>query len=273
MSDFAVLIVEDTPHYQDIYARAVERQKGLPVIAHTLERAVMAVKQRAFPVAIVDIRLADRDEKNEDGLKVLQFIRKMADGTNAIVITGYGSMKIGWEAHLNSAFATFSKADVALSAIEEAISKAAQKYKRPFPSEKTRYSEALKERLDRSWAWEDRVLRTCAPKGGADGLYRFLGDFLPDLSPLLQYEPKQGCRIVEDRKLAIGIFWSRQIGQPILLAFGRTKPESDQLDAELVRSFPGIFKLGPSVKETSSNGMYGVARVLQDQGFDSFEQP
>ncbi|MGJ4999456.1 response regulator [Bradyrhizobium sp. HKCCYLS3077] len=271
MNEFTVLIVEDTPHYQAIYSRAVKRRGGVPLVADTLEKAISAISRQQFCVSLIDIRLDEVDDKNEDGLTVLQHIREVGDPTEAIVVTGHGSMKIGWEAHLNSAFATFAKRDMHYSELEDSISKALDSFKTKIRRTTVKYSELLRPPTEQVWEWEDRVLRACSPKGGADGLYKCLSDLLRDLTPLLKNIDRSGCTIVS-HGIAAGIFWSRRIAAPILICFGRT---TNYTPHDLINNLGFDSESLVSTRQIASSslsGMSGTAHILEGLEFSQFEQ-
>jgi ActR/RegA family two-component response regulator len=275
MSQLATLIVEDTPDIQDSYKRAVERQGGYPVIATSYVDAIAAVKRRLFPVAIIDVRLSKDDETNLDGLRVLEFIRKAGDGTRAILITGYGSFQIAREAFKHHEVFEGLEKGVSLSIIETTIGKAHQSFQEESRETNLNYSAMLKGSADPQWEWEDRALRMCSPKGGADGLYRFFEALLRDFAPLLQDIHKVGCSINVSEKTGAGLFWSRGQAEAVLIAFGQkaqiVKIQSESDPLELKEIFhKRLSRLGPLLKKVESHGVYGIVRKLEDQDFSSF---
>jgi len=91
---YNVLVVEDTADWR---AKLVGYliQEGVYVVfeAADLETAVELLESQPLDVAIIDIRLVDWDELNDQGMKLLRQLDEISDinGTQAIIITGYGT--------------------------------------------------------------------------------------------------------------------------------------------------------------------------------------
>ncbi len=67
------------------------KQEGFTVSeAERVEEAVEKVKRQVYDAAIVDLRLGGQEE---GGLDLLKVVKKINPGTEAIVITGYGSIE------------------------------------------------------------------------------------------------------------------------------------------------------------------------------------
>src|SRR5215468_432306 len=84
-----VLIVDDEEDWCQIYERAARRQ-GLSVIevARNLQQARALLDTMAYAVAFVDIGLDVADDRNIDGLRVMETIRELGDETSILVVTG-----------------------------------------------------------------------------------------------------------------------------------------------------------------------------------------
>jgi ActR/RegA family two-component response regulator len=277
VSKFATLIVEDTVAYQQSYRRAVERQEGEAVIASSYDEAVQAIRRRLFPVAIVDVVLSEKDETNMDGLKVLEFISRMGDTTNSVLITGYGTFQVAKEAfRTHDVFEGLQKG-APLSTVETTISRAYEKFQERSSREKLTYTPVLKGPVGPLWEWEDRALRACSPKGGADGLYRFLDSLLRDLIPLIHYASLHGCIVDDKERVVMGLFWSRRVGQAVLLAFGQKtavlKLQNEAEPAQLKALMPSVesLQLERTIKRVEAYGICGLVRLLAEQDFDKFE--
>ena len=87
--DGNALVVEDEDSWSEVYARAA-RKVGLNqiTITDTYEKAARAIDETRFAVAIVDIGLSVDDDRNVDGLHVMEKIRAIGDETSIIVVTG-----------------------------------------------------------------------------------------------------------------------------------------------------------------------------------------
>jgi DNA-binding NtrC family response regulator len=91
---YNVLVIEDTPDWRTkLVGYLIEQGEYDIQEASNYETARELLENEPFDVAIVDIRLVDWDEKNEQGMQILRQLDEIADenGTQAIVITGYGT--------------------------------------------------------------------------------------------------------------------------------------------------------------------------------------
>ncbi|MGD8333680.1 MAG: response regulator, partial [Desulfobacterales bacterium] len=75
------------------------------------EALVYIAENKDLDLAVLDIRLVDVDENNEDGIQLLAEIRRHLPFTRVIMITGYGTMETQRKAFKQyQAFDFFSKA-------------------------------------------------------------------------------------------------------------------------------------------------------------------
>ena len=83
------LVVEDERSWSEVYERALWRVGVDRVeVADTYQSAATAIDAMRFAVAVVDIGLAVDDDRNVDGLRVMEKIRVVGDPTSIIVVTG-----------------------------------------------------------------------------------------------------------------------------------------------------------------------------------------
>jgi len=91
---YNVLVIEDTPDWRKkLVGYLIEEGEYNIQEADSYGKASKLLQKQPFDVAIVDIRLVDWDERNEQGMQLLRELDKVADenGTQSIVITGYGT--------------------------------------------------------------------------------------------------------------------------------------------------------------------------------------
>ena len=91
---YSVLVVEDTPDWRTkLVGYLIEEGEYSIHEADDYESASERIQTQPFDVAVVDIRLVDWDETNEQGMQLLRELDEIADilGTQSIVITGYGT--------------------------------------------------------------------------------------------------------------------------------------------------------------------------------------
>jgi CheY-like chemotaxis protein len=82
-----VLVVEDEVLIRANIATFLRSENYDVDVAVDLEDAVSRVRSKTYHVAVIDIMLAGPDRKNRDGLKVVEEIRSMEEGTLAIVVS------------------------------------------------------------------------------------------------------------------------------------------------------------------------------------------
>ena len=127
-----VLIVEDYIDWRDLLSGMLQRE-GLDVeTAGSLEEAQDALKKtKDLDLAILDIRLVETDETNEDGMRLLAEIRNKQEFIRVIMITGHGTMEMQRKAFREyKAFDFFRKeqfdSDDFRKGVQEAVEEAAR---------------------------------------------------------------------------------------------------------------------------------------------------
>jgi DNA-binding NtrC family response regulator len=89
-----ILIVEDFADWRELLKGLLQREGHQVEAVSTLQAARDYIGQvRDLDLAILDIRLVETDETNEDGMRLLAEIRESQDYTRVIMITGHGTME------------------------------------------------------------------------------------------------------------------------------------------------------------------------------------
>jgi two-component system nitrogen regulation response regulator NtrX len=106
------LIVDDYADWRNLLSGLLEREGHLVDAVGTKEEALAYVDEnKDLDLVILDIRLVDTDENNEDGIQLLAEIRRQLDFARVIMVTGYGTMETQRKAFRKYlAFDFFSKA-------------------------------------------------------------------------------------------------------------------------------------------------------------------
>jgi DNA-binding NtrC family response regulator len=135
-----VLVVDDYSDWRDLLCGMLERE-GLSVeSAASLEEALAYIDEnKDLDLVILDIRLVEAEENNEDGMRLLAEIRNRLSFTRVIMVTGYGTMETQRKAFRDfQAFDFFSKAQ--------------------FDSEEFRraFQEAVEQAVRDRQAWKDK---------------------------------------------------------------------------------------------------------------------
>ena len=125
-----VLVVDDYADWRDMLCGLLEREGHLVEAVDTKDAALAYIQgNKDLDLVILDIRLIEIEEANEDGMRLLAEIRKRLSFTRVIMVTGYGTMETQRKAFKEfQAFDFFPKAqfdsDEFRQAFQDAIEKA-----------------------------------------------------------------------------------------------------------------------------------------------------
>ncbi len=261
-----VLLVEDERSWSEIYERAV-RRVGLDNIrvAETFAAAENAIDSMRFALALVDIGLHVDDDRNVDGLRVMEKIRAAGDRTSIIVITGRSGRDVipiirdaikKYDAHDTIAKSTLLPAD-----LRKLVESGLRAYELGSSEDKASLFAALRGDVE-PHIWDDKVMRGAATDGGSAGLYRLMQTLFGPFVPLVAGEPS-GIHIKDG--LACGIFWSRGIGEAVVGCFGSSSRMKAAL--ETARSsglLLGMYSVGQPLGEYTAASTQGVVYTLAD---------
>jgi DNA-binding NtrC family response regulator len=89
-----ILIVEDYVDWRELLVGLLQREgHHVDAVATLVEAQDFFAQNREPDLAIVDIRLVETDESNEDGMRLLAEIHTQQIWTKVIMITGHGTME------------------------------------------------------------------------------------------------------------------------------------------------------------------------------------
>ena len=89
-----ILIVEDFGDWRELLNGLLQREGHQVTAVATLQEAQACIDAaNDLDLAILDIRLVETDETNEDGMQLLAEIRERQASTRVIMITGHGTME------------------------------------------------------------------------------------------------------------------------------------------------------------------------------------
>jgi CheY-like chemotaxis protein len=268
-----VLLVEDERSWSEIYERAV-RRVGLDRIriVETFAEATNEIESMRFSVALVDIGLHVDDDRNVDGLRVMEKIRAAGDRTSIIVITGRSGRDVlpiirdsikKYDAH-----DTIAKATLLPAELRKLVESGLREYELGSPDDRDPLFTALRGDMEQP-IWDDVVMRKAATSSGAVGLYRLIDTLFNPFVPLVAGEPS-GVHVQDG--VACGIFWSRGIGDAIVACFGsssriKAAMEATQKDGHLL----GLYSVGKLIGEYSAASNQGVVYRLTDHVRSDFK--
>ena len=98
MTALRAIVVEDEPSWQDVLTEIL-RDAGMPVdVASNLADAEAKLRAVSHRLAIIDLSLAASDHHNQDGLHLLEMIRRVDPGCTAILLTGFATVELAVDA-------------------------------------------------------------------------------------------------------------------------------------------------------------------------------
>jgi len=93
-SPHRALVVEDDRSWQQIVAEILT-DIGLAVdVADSFDAAVVALRSAPHRLAVVDLSLGGPDHHNQDGLQVLESIRRQDPDCRAVLLTGFATVEL-----------------------------------------------------------------------------------------------------------------------------------------------------------------------------------
>lgn len=88
------LVVDDDPSWQQILSEILTDQGMAVDVAGSLEAAVACLRAAPHRLAVVDLSLGREDHRNQDGLRVLDALRRHDPGCAALLLSGYATVEI-----------------------------------------------------------------------------------------------------------------------------------------------------------------------------------
>ncbi|PKN90127.1 MAG: hypothetical protein CVU45_04160, partial [Chloroflexi bacterium HGW-Chloroflexi-7] len=88
------IVIEDDSSWQQILSEILS-DSGMTVdVADNLEDALKLLKAEPHRLALVDLSLESKDHSNEDGLRVLEAIKRLDPGCQSILLTGFATVEL-----------------------------------------------------------------------------------------------------------------------------------------------------------------------------------
>jgi len=218
------LIVEDVPDWMDKFEKVAVKNEFEIKKAVTLSDAKLAIEREFFHVALVDLSLTKKGS-DTTGLEVLNWLHLLKEGTQSVLITAHGTLEAGFQAGAEfGASAAISKAafdaDKLSDILKERV-KIACEAQKELARKLSDSAAELFHGDQRSHLWDLEVISALNPSQGI----RHVGVLLDALVSPLQVlmPPKAGNPSVIDQVqgLVHSRFWSRAIGKPVKITFGK----------------------------------------------------
>ncbi len=88
------LVVDDDRAWQDILGEILSDAGMVVDTAANLESAALLIHNHPHRLAVVDLSLLAEDPNNQDGLKILDAIRRSDPGCSAVLLTGFATVEL-----------------------------------------------------------------------------------------------------------------------------------------------------------------------------------
>ena len=92
------LVVEDDASWQQILSEILSDMGLLVDLAGDASAAAAALRAAPHQLAVVDLSLGGSDHHNQDGLLVLDAIRRQDPGCVAVLLTGFATVELAVDA-------------------------------------------------------------------------------------------------------------------------------------------------------------------------------
>jgi len=274
-----LLIVEDNKEWSRQYNNAATAEGFSTIrVAPSLAPAIELVEEMRFAVAFVDIGLSMGDERNADGLRVMEKIRSFGDKTSIIVVTGRDGGDV--VPILRDAFKEYHITDVVRKKesdperLRQLVREGLAAFGERVSTSEMSGHESLRQAVDgvEPWQLDDQLLRMARIDRGADGLYEFVDKLLAGLLPLVWAENSDGAVAADaEARLIHGTGWSRGIGKPIAICFGEVdRAQSAVASAEETGKLLGTYLTESVIRRVSANGLHGAVFAMRNAPRASF---
>ena len=84
-----ILVVDDQENWREALISLLSEEGHTVKGVARFEEAVELVSQEGFDLVVLDVRLADKDVFNVQGLELLQMIKAQQSAPRVIILTGY----------------------------------------------------------------------------------------------------------------------------------------------------------------------------------------
>lgn len=243
-----ILIVEDDNFIVDrIYKTYLSDYCDCMDYASSKEEAIEKIRCKTYRIAYVDIMLSD-DPHDRKGLDVIEFINKMREGTQIVVVSATEDIRVALKSYKIGIFDFLQKDNI--RGKDDLIAPA----KRVLDNEEHysinyfgRYFNVFSYLSAPELApyWEDRIRSVLSVPHNV--MIGFMGNAFARITPLLR--SLSGCDLKEDpdNKCVSGLFWSKKIGSAVFVSINNTegsgvKPDNE-FDMEIYSKEKGKLKI------------------------------
>jgi CheY-like chemotaxis protein len=270
MSGVNILVVEDEDQWHSLYRRAAGAH-GLGdavKIAKDLATAEQLIEAAKFAVAFVDIGLDISDDRNVDGLRVMEKIRAAGDETSIVVVTGRSgqdALSIARDAMKKyDAYDAVGKSSVKPSDIRRLLEEGLEAYRKAAVVGRRAARDALLG-AESAMVIDDQVMRATQFRGDVGAFYDFLAELFDQYLPVVPRDDAVRAHIEREMCRVYGEYWSRATGVAVAVCFGARGSldqaiQADGADSRLV----GKYKVGAPMRRLAGHGIEGAVFELAE---------
>ena len=208
-----VLVVENNEQTCTVIAGALRDEGYVVDTAFDLQQALGRLHSRTYHVGLIDLGLSTLDDSDADGLKVLDALCGLDEGTVAIVLSGKTETQLVADTlQVRGADRFLAKATLSEEGFDRVCREVAEAAKtchlKPYGDKSNILS--LVAGSQGADIWINACLGRLKPVDGYTGLRRFFEGLLDDLSPLIPLKGAEEClHLVSDAALLHGLVWSK----------------------------------------------------------------
>lgn len=238
--------------------------------ADSFPSAIQLIEREFFHVAAVDLSLFG--EKNRDGLKIVRkFYHELKEGTEAVLLSAYGTMEIGADAKEYGAFGIIEKKSVTSVDFTTVAEKAYKKSLETLSHYNLGFGFLAGPRdPQESQAWTSHVIGSLG-SGGVEALNTITKPLLANLYPLLRYASKPQADLVKEAQLASGTYWSKMLGKAIMVQIGPADVIARR-EADIRAAAGAAEEESAAILKVLTRGrIAGIVLSLRELGREAFE--
>ena len=219
-------------------------------------------------MAFIDIGLDVQDDRNVDGLRVMEKIRVVGDEeTSLVVVTGRSGrdvLDIVRDAIKRyGAYDTVGKQSVAPRQIRELLAGGLEAYHKAVGTSRTAARDAIRGGIS-PVRWDDQVMRAIRFHGDLRNFYGFLSELMDGQLPIVTRDGEQSVTVDAEQGLVHADYWSRATAAAAVLCFGAPEQFGRALSGfRSAGTLLGRYQVGEPAKEVGRHGISGAVFPLK----------
>ena len=178
--------------------------------------AAEAIRRRCFDAALVDMRLYAGDDNNKEGLRIVEHLAELKEGTAFALLTNVGSFEDAAEAQLYGARAIPKRDPKFIEIVRRYLRDVAEAQ----PSKRLNPNSAWSGG-DHPDLWSTNAKIILSPRGDVGVIIDLMKAFLLTCDPIRERTNGLGLKKLQDLPALAGLYWSRGLGEAIAVVVAR----------------------------------------------------